>query len=215
MLTLVRGRTDRLRNLMRGLARQTVPPRELVIAWMQPEPAPDLPDPGCPVRHLFVAGEPMPLAAARNRAAEAAAGIPLAGSALRAPFDGVSDAVGRFVSDQAAFASQLETLATWLGWLVDRGAPVTLVGSTPDQVARAQRELVRIGVDRPAAAATGARIRDVLSPTPPVLCLSTFRPGVPERSTTVPDRVIASVRAAVSSGLMPRQTIAISSADHW
>ncbi|WHQ70240.1 glycosyltransferase family 2 protein [Methylorubrum extorquens] len=74
MLTLVRGRADRLRNLMRGLACQTLPPRELVIAWMQPEPAPDLPDPGCPVRHLHVPGEPMPLAAARNRAAAAACG---------------------------------------------------------------------------------------------------------------------------------------------
>ncbi|MER2252273.1 galactosyltransferase-related protein [Methylorubrum podarium] len=74
MLTLVRGRADRLRNLMRGLARQTVPPRELVIAWMQPDRAPDLPDPGCPVRHLHVPGEPMPLAAARNRAVAAAAG---------------------------------------------------------------------------------------------------------------------------------------------
>ncbi|MGU3330967.1 glycosyltransferase family 2 protein, partial [Methylobacterium mesophilicum] len=41
--------------------------------WMQPEPAPFLPDPGCSVRHLHVPGEPMPLAAARNRAAEAAA----------------------------------------------------------------------------------------------------------------------------------------------
>ncbi|WP_193763290.1 glycosyltransferase family 2 protein [Methylorubrum sp. Q1] len=74
VLTLVRGRADRLRNLMRGLARQTVRPRELVIAWMQPEPAPDLPDPGCPVRHLHVPGEPMPLAAARNRAAAAVSG---------------------------------------------------------------------------------------------------------------------------------------------
>ena len=74
VLTLVRGRADRLRNLMAGLARQTVRPCELVIAWMQPEPAPDLPDPGCPVRHLHVPGEPMPLAAARNRAAEAATG---------------------------------------------------------------------------------------------------------------------------------------------
>jgi N-acetylglucosaminyl-diphospho-decaprenol L-rhamnosyltransferase len=74
VLTLVRGRADRLRNLMRGLARQTARPRELVIAWMQAEPAPDLPDPGCPVRHLHVPGEPMPLAAARNRAAEAASG---------------------------------------------------------------------------------------------------------------------------------------------
>ncbi|WP_200945941.1 galactosyltransferase-related protein [Methylobacterium sp. Leaf466] len=74
VLTLVRGRDAHLRNLMRGLARQTMAPCELVIAWMQPEPAPDLPDPGCRVRHLFVPGEPMPLAAARNRAAEAARG---------------------------------------------------------------------------------------------------------------------------------------------
>ena len=73
VLTLARGREDRLANLMRGLARQATPPAELVIAWMQPAPAGDLPDPGCPVRHLLVPGEPMPLAAARNRAAEAAA----------------------------------------------------------------------------------------------------------------------------------------------
>ena len=70
--TLVRGRAECLRNLMRGLAGQTLRPRELVIAWMQPEPAPDLPDPGCPVRHVIVPGERMPLAAARNRAADAA-----------------------------------------------------------------------------------------------------------------------------------------------
>ncbi|MFB4289906.1 rhodanese-like domain-containing protein [Nonomuraea sp. ATR24] len=46
-------------------------------------------------------------------------------------------------------------MATWLGWLIDRGAPLTLIGETPEQVADAQRELVRIGVDRVAAAATG------------------------------------------------------------
>ncbi|MCA2217613.1 MBL fold metallo-hydrolase [Jidongwangia harbinensis] len=46
-------------------------------------------------------------------------------------------------------------LATWLGWLLPHGAPVTLLGESPDQVAAAQRELARIGVDRPAAAATG------------------------------------------------------------
>ena len=74
VLTLVRGRAERLRRVMSGLARQTERPRELVIAWMQPQPAPDLPDPGCPVRHVFVPGEPMLLAAARNRAAGAASG---------------------------------------------------------------------------------------------------------------------------------------------
>ena len=72
VLTLVRGRAECLRNLMRGLAGQTLRPRELIVAWMQPEPAPDLPDPGCPIRHVIVPGERMPLAAARNRAADRA-----------------------------------------------------------------------------------------------------------------------------------------------
>jgi hydroxyacylglutathione hydrolase len=45
--------------------------------------------------------------------------------------------------------------ATYLGWLITWGIPVTLLGETPDDVAEAQRELVRIGIDRPAAHATG------------------------------------------------------------
>jgi rhodanese-related sulfurtransferase len=48
-----------------------------------------------------------------------------------------------------------DSLATYLGWLIPWGTPVTLLGDTPQQVAGAQRELVRIGIDRPAAAATG------------------------------------------------------------
>jgi glyoxylase-like metal-dependent hydrolase (beta-lactamase superfamily II)/rhodanese-related sulfurtransferase len=47
-------------------------------------------------------------------------------------------------------------LATYLGWLVPWGTPLTLLGESPQQVAEAQRELVRIGIDRPAAAATGS-----------------------------------------------------------
>ena len=46
-------------------------------------------------------------------------------------------------------------LATYLGWLIPWGTPVTLLGDSQEQVAEAQRELVRIGIDRPAAAATG------------------------------------------------------------
>jgi len=46
--------------------------------------------------------------------------------------------------------------ATYLGWLIPWDTPVTLLGETPDQVSEAQRELVRIGIDRPAAAATGS-----------------------------------------------------------
>lgn len=45
--------------------------------------------------------------------------------------------------------------STYLGWLIPWGTPVTLLGETAEQVAEAQRELVRIGIDRPAAAATG------------------------------------------------------------
>ena len=45
--------------------------------------------------------------------------------------------------------------ATYLGWLIAWGTPVTLLGETSEQVTEAQRELVRIGIDRPAAHATG------------------------------------------------------------
>lgn len=47
------------------------------------------------------------------------------------------------------------SFATYLGWLIPWGTPVTLLGENPYQVAEAQREMVRIGIDRPAAAATG------------------------------------------------------------
>ena len=45
--------------------------------------------------------------------------------------------------------------ATYLGWLIPWGTPLTLLGETAEEVAEAQRELVRIGIDRPAAHATG------------------------------------------------------------
>jgi hydroxyacylglutathione hydrolase len=47
------------------------------------------------------------------------------------------------------------SFATYLGWLIPWGTPLTLLGETPEQVAEAQRELVRIGIDRPRAAADG------------------------------------------------------------
>ena len=45
--------------------------------------------------------------------------------------------------------------ATYVGWLVAWGTPITLLGESVADVAEAQRELVRIGIDRPAAHATG------------------------------------------------------------
>ncbi|XAS74879.1 MBL fold metallo-hydrolase [Dermatophilaceae bacterium Sec6.4] len=45
--------------------------------------------------------------------------------------------------------------ATYLGWLIPWDTPLTLLGESPEQVAQAQRELVRIGIDRVDGAATG------------------------------------------------------------
>ena len=78
VLTLVRGRQDHLDHLVAGLEAQRFPPDELVIAYMQPD-APTVPDGGLfPITMVRVEGEPMPLAAARNRAAERAEGDVLA-----------------------------------------------------------------------------------------------------------------------------------------
>ena len=44
---------------------------------------------------------------------------------------------------------------TYLGWLYRYGTPLTVIGETPEQVAEARLELVRIGVDELAGAATG------------------------------------------------------------
>ncbi|WP_426570244.1 MBL fold metallo-hydrolase [Streptomyces canus] len=46
-------------------------------------------------------------------------------------------------------------LATYLAWLIPWGRSVTLLADTPERITDAQRELARVGIDRPAAAATG------------------------------------------------------------
>ena len=46
--------------------------------------------------------------------------------------------------------------STYLGWLIPWGTSLTLLGDSAEQVAEAQRELVRIGVDELAGAASGA-----------------------------------------------------------
>lgn len=53
---------------------------------------------------------------------------------------------------------------THLGWTIPWGTPLTLIGESAAQVADAQRELVRIGIDRLAGAATGDI--EALSDTP-------------------------------------------------
>jgi len=48
-----------------------------------------------------------------------------------------------------------DNMATYLGWLIPWGTPLTLLGETPADVAAAQRHLVRIGIDQVQSAATG------------------------------------------------------------
>ena len=48
-----------------------------------------------------------------------------------------------------------DAFSTYLAWLLPWGMPVTLLGDEPDDIAEAQRQLVRVGIDRPAGAADG------------------------------------------------------------
>jgi len=48
-----------------------------------------------------------------------------------------------------------DSFVTYLGWTIRWGTPVTLVGDSVEEVAEAQRQLARIGIDRPAGAAAG------------------------------------------------------------
>lgn len=89
-------------------------------------------------------------------------------------------------------------MSTWVGWLAPWGAPVTLLGESTAQVAEAQRELARIGIDRPAATATGQpedwaggrdeRLAELSTAT--FADLATARAGDPPRGLPAPDVVL-------------------------
>ena len=84
------------------------------------------------------------------------------------------------------------SFASYLGWAIPWGTPVTLLGASPDQVALAQRELVRIGIDRPAAAATGRPEQWTGGRPPERLRLATF--GDLAAARLRPDVVVLDVR---------------------
>lgn len=71
--TLAFGREQHLANLVRGLARSTVLPDELVVSVMQKDRY-DLPNAPFPIRQIMLGSAGIPLAAARNRAATEADG---------------------------------------------------------------------------------------------------------------------------------------------
>lgn len=55
-------------------------------------------------------------------------------------------------------------MSTYLGWMIEWGTPITLVGDSREQIAEAQRELARIGIDRISAAAVGTPTELVTDP---------------------------------------------------
>ena len=65
----------------------------------------------------------------------------------------------------------------------------------------------------PRHATTGATMSVVLSPTPPVECLSTDLSPKRLKSTVSPERIMASVSTAVSRSFIPRNSTAIANAD--
>lgn len=58
-----------------------------------------------------------------------------------------------------------QQFSTYTGWVIPWGAPITLIGENFAQVAQAQRQLVRIGIDHLAGAATGA-LDDLVADVP-------------------------------------------------
>jgi hydroxyacylglutathione hydrolase len=64
-----------------------------------------------------------------------------------------------YAADHVAGSVSVELgpqFATYVGWLMPWGAPLTLLGEMPEQVSDAQRQLMRIGIDRLAGAAAGS-----------------------------------------------------------
>ena len=77
-----------------------------------------------------------------------------------------------------------DSASTYLGWLIPWGTPVTLLADSADDIAEMQRQLVRIGIDRPAGQAPGG--------------MSGFDPAAPRGRYAVSD--FAGLRQAVDAG---------------
>lgn len=80
-----------------------------------------------------------------------------------------------------------DAFSTYLGWLIPWGMPLTLLGRSAAEVREAQRQLVRIGIDRPAGAATGGPDRWAPGAAPRSYRAATFRELAATPGATVLD----------------------------
>ncbi len=130
VLTLAGGRPEHLHNMVLGLIRQVHRPIELIVAVMQADPY-TLPPAPFPIRQLTIAGDALPLAAARNAAVQAAIGdtlIFLDMDCIPAP-----TLIGDYVAGLAGLegvlmgeVSYLPDGATAPGWTIERFAAVAV-----------------------------------------------------------------------------------------
>jgi glyoxylase-like metal-dependent hydrolase (beta-lactamase superfamily II)/rhodanese-related sulfurtransferase len=85
------------------------------------------------------------------------------------------------------------SMATYLGWTIPSQTPLTLLGDSVEQVTQAQRELVRIGIDRVEAAAVGTPVELSAPASPAGLRRATFDELEPARADRS-DIVVLDVR---------------------
>ena len=87
-----------------------------------------------------------------------------------------------------------EQFSTYVGWLIPWGTPLTLIGESAEQVSDAQRQLVRIGIDRPAGAAVGSPADMLGTDQPRAYRRATFEDlDAPTASTDTEQRVVLDV----------------------
>ncbi|WP_116995815.1 MBL fold metallo-hydrolase [Desertimonas flava] len=89
-----------------------------------------------------------------------------------------------------------DPFATYLGWTVPWGAPLTLIGDTAEQVSDARRQLVRIGIDQLDGAAVGEPHHLTPDGTVTTYRRATFAELAAERSHRPHDIVVLDVRRA-------------------
>ena len=92
-------------------------------------------------------------------------------------------------------------LNSWISNLVWKPGIVSSLSMVPPVWPRLRPAIM--GIASPAAAIKGARIRDTLSPTPPVECLSAIYESISENSICSPELSITSVKAMISSSVIP------------
>ncbi|MNG75879.1 hypothetical protein D3C79_343920 [compost metagenome] len=122
---------------------------------------------------------------------------------VRLPVWPITATLSRFTSS----INCLLDISTW------KPATASSLSIVPPVCPRPRPDIFATGIS--SAATSGASTSVVVSPTPPVECLSTLTPSIAERSITSPELTIDMVRSARSRSFISWKKIAIASALAW